>query len=193
MDKRAGEKQRLFVAVPLPPDAVEFVCAAQQALPRGSGVRLVGHKQLHVTLAFIGEVGEAAAADARTVVESLPSDMGGVVFLGGFAFFPTASKARVVAIDIVDEAGLLARMYERVMDGLEGVGVMRREKRSFRAHVTVARLRVPGPIQPMAESGSAPFAVESVCLFKSELKREGAVYTTVACAALSGAEVREKA
>jgi 2'-5' RNA ligase len=76
---------------------------------------------------------------------------------------------------------------------LEGAGVMCREKRPFRAHVTVARLRVPGAVQPMAESGQARFAVESVCLYRSEVKREGAVYTVVACTALSGSEVTEKA
>jgi 2'-5' RNA ligase len=192
VDERSGVKQRLFVAVPLPLDLLGFVRAAQEALPRAPGVRLLRPEQLHVTLAFIGEVDEAKAAAARTVVESVPRETGGEVALGGFAFFPTAKKARVVALDIADEAGLLGGIYERVMGGLEGAGVMRREKRPFRAHVTVARLRAPGPVQPMTESGQARFAVESVCLYRSELKREGAVYTVVACAALSGAEAREK-
>lgn len=178
------------MAVPLPLDLLGFVSAAQEALPRSPGIRLLGPEQLHVTLAFIGEVDEGKAAAAQAVVESVPRDMGGQVVVGGFLCFPTAKKARVVALHIADEAGLLAGLYERVMGGLEGAGVMRREKRPFRAHVTVARLRVPGPVQPMAESGQARFVVESVCLYRSELKREGAVYTVVASAALSGAEAR---
>jgi 2'-5' RNA ligase len=181
------------VAVPLPPDLVGFVSAAQEALPRSSGVRLLGPEQLHLTLAFIGEVDWVKAAAAQAVVESVPGDVGGEVVLGGFVCFPTPKKARVVAMDIADEAGLLAELFERVMGGLEVGGVMHREKRPFRAHVTVARLRLPGPVQPMAESGHARFAVESVCLYRSELKREGAAYTVVARAALSGAEEREKA
>lgn len=193
MDKRAGVKQRLFVAVPLPPDLLNFVLAAQSGLTRSPGVRLLKAEQLHVTLAFIGEVDEAKAAAARAVVQSVPHTMGGQVVLGGIVCFPSEKKARVVALNIADEAGLLLGLYERVMGGLEGAGVMRREKRPFRAHVTIARLRVPGAVQPMAESGQARFAVESVCLYRSEMKREGTVYSVLACASLSGAEVREKA
>jgi len=188
----AGAKQRLFVAVPLPGGLVEFVQTAQEALPRLPGIRLMKPEQLHVTLAFMGEVGEAEAAATREVVETVPEDMGGEVLLGGYLLFPSARKARVIALGIVDAEGIFPALYEHLMRGLETAGVMRREKRPFRAHLTVARLRVPGYVQPMSESGQARFAVESVCLYESRLKREGAEYTVRARAAFSRADAREK-
>jgi RNA 2',3'-cyclic 3'-phosphodiesterase len=180
MAEPTGARQRLFVAVPVPGHLVEFVREAQGLLPCLPGLRFLRPEQLHVTLAFIGEVGEGKAAAARAVVESVPADMGGSGVFGGFLLLPSPRKARVVALSITDEGGAFAALYERVMSGLEAAGVMKREKRPFRAHVTVARLRSPGLVQPTSESGRARFAVESVCLFESALRREGAEYTVLA-------------
>jgi len=171
--------QRLFVAVPLPRGLLGFVSGCQDLLPKLPGLRLMNEQQFHVTLAFIGEVGTEATAAARGVVGAVPGDLGGVGRIERFLFIPSARKARVVALDISDDAGTFARLFEVVMGGLESTGVMRREKRPFRPHLTIARLRYPGPVQPRSESGQAQFAVESVCLYKSELKRGGAVYTVL--------------
>ncbi len=171
--------QRLFVGVPLPEELVGFVQSAQAALEPAPGLRLLRPDQWHVTLAFIGEVDEAKVAAARTVLDSLPSHLGGEGRITRFLMLPSAAKARVVTLEIDDHEGAFSRLFEVVMDGLEAAEVMRREKRPFRPHLTVARLRKPGPVQPRSESGEARYAVESVCLYRSELKREGAVYTVV--------------
>lgn len=177
----------MFVAVPLPVELLGFVQDCQGLLPRRPGLRLMNQEQFHVTLAFIGEVGEEAAAAARRLVESVPPGMGGAGRIERFLFIPSAGKARVVALDISDGEGVFARLYEKVMGGLEAAGVMQREKRPFHPHLTIARLRDPGPVQPRSESGQARFAVESVCLYRSELRREGAVYTVLARTVLTPA------
>lgn len=172
--------QRLFVAVPLPGELLGFVEAAQAALPPAPGLRLLRPEQLHVTLAFVGEVDEAKVAAAEEVVRSVPVDSGGAGRITGFLMLPAPRKARVVTLEVDDGAGVFATLFATVMGGLEGAGVMKREKRPFRPHLTVARLRCPGPVQPRSESGEARFAVESVCLYRSELRREGAAYTVLA-------------
>jgi RNA 2',3'-cyclic 3'-phosphodiesterase len=171
--------QRLFVGVPLPEGLIGFVQSAQEALGTAPGLRLLRPDQWHVTLAFIGEVDETRATTARNVVGSLPHDSGGEGRITRFLMLPSAAKARVVTLEIDDAEGVFSRLYERVMTGLEAGQVMSREKRPFRPHLTVARLRQPGLVRPRSESGEAPFAVQSVCLYRSELKREGAVYTVV--------------
>ncbi|MFH0915591.1 MAG: RNA 2',3'-cyclic phosphodiesterase [bacterium] len=173
------ERQRLFIAVPLPRELLGFVTAAQALLPAVRGLRVLRPDQLHVTLAFIGEVDEAKGAAARAVVDSLPADMGGEGVVGRFLLLPSATKARVVTLEVADDQGVFAGLFAQVMGGLEAARVMEREKRPFRPHLTIARLRTPGPVQPRSENGQARFAVESVCLYKSELKREGAVHTVL--------------
>ena len=101
-----------------------------------------------------------------------------------FLMLPGPAKARVVALEVEDSGRAFVALFERVMGGLEAAAVMRREKRPFRPHLTIARLRTPGPVQPRSHCGQARFAVESVCLYKSELKREGAAYTVLARADL---------
>jgi len=184
MNGARDAQQRLFVAVPLPEEARAFVLQAQGLLPKQPGLRLMTPDQFHVTLAFIGEVGEAKAEAARAVVEAVPSDMGGEGLIERFLLLPSPRRARVVALEVGDRDGVFARLFEHVMAGLERAGVMQREKRPFRPHLTIARLRDPGTVQPRSESGETPYAVESVCLFRSELRREGAVYTVVARARL---------
>jgi len=179
MGDEGGGRQRLFVAVPLPGVLFQFVHVAQESLPRAPGLRLMREEQYHVTLAFIGEVGGSKAQAARAVVRSVPGDMGGEASICGFLLLPSPGKARVVALEMSDEHGVLEGLYEHVMTGLEAAGVMRREKRPFRPHLTIARLRSPVPVQPRSESGRTRFAVESVCLYESELRREGAVYTVL--------------
>jgi 2'-5' RNA ligase len=182
--EQAGDRQRLFVAVPLPAESLGFVAEAQRLLPALPGLRLMREDQLHITLAFIGEVGESKAAAARAVVESLPEELGGEAVIERFLMLPSPKRARVVALELSDPARVFSRLFEAVMGGLERAGVMEREKRPFRPHLTIARLRDAGVVQPKSECGQARYAVESVCLFESELKREGAVYTVRARAAL---------
>jgi RNA 2',3'-cyclic 3'-phosphodiesterase len=173
------ERQRLFVAVPLPGELEALVRRAQESLPSIPGLRLLKPEQWHVTLAFIGAVDAERAATARSVVESLPVDLGGDALIGRFLLLPSPSRARVVTLELADERGVFARLFDTVMGGLEAGGVMKREKRPFRPHLTVARLRTPGDVRPRYESEQARFAVQSVCLYQSELRREGAVYTVV--------------
>jgi RNA 2',3'-cyclic 3'-phosphodiesterase len=173
------ERRRLFVAVPLPTGLQDLVRRAQEALPPVRGLRLLGPEQWHVTLAFIGEVDALKAEGALRVVRELPAGLGGDATIEGFLMLPAASRARVVTLGLGDGQGVLGRLFESVMGGLEGAGVMLREKRPFRPHVTIARLRQPAVVRPRYESEWAAFAVQSVCLYQSELRREGAVYTVV--------------
>lgn len=178
----------MFVAIPLPAGLLPFVERAQEALPPIAGLRLLRADQLHVTLAFIGEVGEEKVRAAEAVVAGLPEDGGGEGILTGFLLLPSSRKARVVALTIEDGKGSFARLFEMVMSGLEAAGVMKREKRPFRPHLTVARLREPGPVVPKSECAQSRYPIESVCLYESELKRGGASYSVLCRRIMEGSE-----
>ncbi len=92
---------------------------AQAALPTSRGLRLISPEQLHVTLAFIGQVGEAVAARAAEVVAGVPSDLGGEAEMGDYLLLPSPGRARVVALALADQDGVFGRLFERVMGGLE--------------------------------------------------------------------------
>jgi 2'-5' RNA ligase len=187
------ERQRLFVAVPLPLDLQPLVRRAQEGLPSIPGLRLLRPEQWHVTLAFIGEVDAEKAAVARSVLETLPTGIGGEAVIDGYLMLPSPSRARVVTLGLEDERGVFRDLFETVMGGLEVEGVMKREKRPFRPHLTIARLRTPSAVRPRFEGERARFAVQSVCLYESELRREGAVYTVVSRRTFEGGDAGARA
>ena len=176
----AEQRERLFIGVPLPAGLRGYVGAAQEAIPRKSGLRLLPEEQWHVTLAFLGEVDQGSGLAARRIVEAIPSSMGGGAWLGGLLMLPSPAKARVVAIAIDDDHQAFGDLYEVIMTSLETAEVMAREKRPFKPHLTVARLRTPGSVRPRSEIERVRYPIESVCLYRSELRREGATYTVLA-------------
>ena len=117
-----SDRQRLFVAVPLPAELRDFVRRAQEALPPVHGLRLLKPDQWHVTLAFIGEVDAAKAAVARDVVEGLPPGMGGEAFLEGFLMLPSPFTARVVTLNLGDGRGVFGALVRGRHGGTRGRG-----------------------------------------------------------------------
>ena len=170
---RGQRSERLFIAVPLPEDVLPLVLEAQQLLPAHPGLRLMKREQLHLTLAFLGEVGLEKRRAAEAVVRSAPTDGGGTVQSAGFLFLPSPRRARVVAVSLDDRQRIMGRLFEHVMAGLEAAEVMHREKRPFRAHLTIARLRDPAELQPKSECRRFGFPVQSVCLYQERVEERG--------------------
>ena len=153
---------------------------ASRRLPPVPGLRLLGPEQWHVTLAFIGEVGAAKAEIARKVVEGLPADMGGEASWSGSSCCRRPSRARVVTLELADEQRSVPGPVRGGHGGLGG----RRGHAAGEEAVPAASHHREAPDarrshdQGMRASGRG-FAVQSVCLYESELRREGAVYTVV--------------
>jgi RNA 2',3'-cyclic 3'-phosphodiesterase len=181
-------RQRLFVGVPCPEELLPVVSRAQESLEGLPGLRPTRREQLHVTLAFLGEVDPAAAGIAREVVRGCAEERAGEATVTGLLPLPSAGRARVVTLKIDDVEQVFGRLFERVMSQLEANQVMQREKRPFRPHLTIARLRSPVRVEPRFEGADAPYPVDSVNLYRSELRREGARYTVVERAPLIGNE-----
>jgi len=98
--------------------------------------------------------------------------------------FPGPGRPRVLWVGIRDGERDLLKLAAGIGRALEGVGLSM-ENRSFKPHVTVARLR--DPRQPrLAEALEAgdqidfePLTVDRVVLFQSRLGIEGPRYTTI--------------
>jgi len=131
-----------------------------------------------VTLRFLGNI-------AREAVVPLVERVGATVldcesFTGELArveLFPTPRRPRIFSLALVPETRwrALAQAVER---GVQAAGFPR-EERSFRAHLTLGRLRsgtLPAMLS-LPEPVAVVFPVREVVLFESELHRSGARYT----------------
>ena len=138
--------------------------------------RPVAPEALHLTLAFLGPRPER---DVATIEEVLRAAAGPAprLALGGGLLLPPR-RARVLCVDVEDPDGTLAALQARVSRGLAATAVYEPEKRPYRAHATVARLR-PRERPPRAIDGAPEplaFRGESLALFVSRLHPHGARY-----------------
>jgi 2'-5' RNA ligase len=142
-------------------------------------MRPVAARQIHITLAFIGE---AAESQVWPAAEALDAAAGGVagLSLGAPVWLPPR-RPRVLALGIHDAEGQLAACQSRIAAAL-GEAIGWRSDRPFLAHLTAIRLgrgfRHEGLILPV--SPAIDFAGGSITLYASRLLPEGAAYESLA-------------
>lgn len=162
--------RRLFFA--LWPDAATraaLVHATRKAVRR-SGGRPVPPANYHITLAFLGDQPAALFDDivrAGSAVVAAPVEFS----LDRFGYFP---KPRVFWVGATERPPELASLARELWDRMEALG-LRREKRPFQAHVTLARKVAALPEVP--SPNPLIWRASSFALVESATEQHGAVYT----------------
>jgi 2'-5' RNA ligase len=188
---------RLFVALWPPADVVAqlgtvLAEVAGKAAP-GPGVRWSGAGQLHLTVAFLGEVDdlhrsrvEQRLARVATRYPPLTLRLDGAGRFGD----------RVLYLRVAGDREGLGRLAASVAAAARRAGV-RLEERAFRAHLTLARGRAGADLRPLVAAldgyRSAGWTAAELHLVRSRLGGgEGgrAAYDTVAAWPLTGPESR---
>lgn len=171
---------RLFVALPLPDPVRRNLAALSSGLP---GARWVAFDNLHLTLRFIGEVGGGEAEDvhhALARIRAEPFD----VSLDGIGCFESGGRVHTLWAGVAKQEHLY-RLHEKIDVALMRAGLPA-DKRKFKPHVTVARLRngdsprIGTFIARNNPFRAGPFRVEHFALYRSHLGGEGAHYEVLA-------------
>jgi len=185
----------MFVAVDLD-DATRSVIAQEQrrAASRGvkpSSIRLVDPGQVHLTLAFLGEV---ASPLSETITDAMRQPFTGIepfrLVLGGLGMFPPRGAPRILWLGLIDGTRSTITLQAAVARRLESLGVTL-EDRAFHPHVTIGRWRDSRPSDRRAiendssRGTAAEMIVDRVTLFESRLSSQGASHFPLAQAQLS--------
>lgn len=196
MTRARDATARLFVAVDLPPQVRDRLAdwgkIAVRVLGLRSGAsspaRVLDPELLHLTLCFLGErpVSEIDAI-AQALAECATAV--GQLRIGAPLWLPPR-RPRALAVEVRDENGAdrpdrLAFLYGELCGALARACGHREQRRRFRAHVTVARLRgnrVRGPEveRPLPATPALSFTPGSVVLYRSWLSPAGARYEALA-------------
>jgi RNA 2',3'-cyclic 3'-phosphodiesterase len=171
-----GPSLRLFVALELPVAARDALVAFRDAAADPEVWRPVATESLHLTLAFLGR---RPATDVTAISAVLHEAAGPAPRLAlTDALLLPPRRARVLCADLADLDGTLAALQRRVSDGLAAAGVYVPEKRPYRAHATVARLRPRARPPRTVDAAPEPleFTGEALTLFESRLHPHGARY-----------------
>lgn len=167
---------RLFVAIEPPEEERERLDELCDDLPEA---RWTQFDQLHLTLAFIGEVDFGRARDVDEGLAAL-TDHGFDLGLRSVGHFPPRGEPRILWAGFAPSEPLMT-LQRHVMRALEHAGC-EVERRKFHPHVTLARLvdashvRVAAWLAARSAFSGPSFAVRELHLLSSVLGRAGATH-----------------
>lgn len=174
---------RLFLAVTPPEAVVAALERLQDDIPVG---RIVPSENLHLTLAFLGEVAERDAEALHDALSDITGPRAEVSLKGLVALGDP--RPRVIAAG-AEASNSLAALHHKIRGALHvaRIGVPRAR---FRPHVTLARLpkvltdadavRVAAFLAARGAAAPGAFVARALTLFRSHLGREGSIYEPLA-------------
>jgi 2'-5' RNA ligase len=164
---------RLFAALELPAPVRDALGAFGRAAAEDDfALRPVRDDALHVTLAFLGHRPLDDIEPARSAVRAAADPGPAPLELSlGEPLWLAPRRPHVLTVEVLDATGALFTLQERVVAELADAVDYEPERRRFRPHVTVARVRHGArPRQrDLPEAPSASFAGAAVTLYRSYL------------------------
>lgn len=179
---------RAFLAFDIPSPVRQALATLIRDLGRlAQGIVWTDAAQLHVTLRFFGEVeselllGEVSQRIAAVARATPPFSLE----CAGIGVFPNWKYPRVIWAGFAGVADRAMQLREHVDDGLAECELPV-DARAFRLHLTIGRAKAlhgKGELVKRVESlgmiqfGEVP--IDHLTLYKSELTKQGAVYTAL--------------
>lgn len=169
---------RLFVGLELPDPVLEQLLAMREEI---AGARWQTANQLHLTLAFIGNVDDGIANSVRAGLQYLEAEPFELQ-LRGVGRFGSRERPNNLWVGASPESPLVA-IHGQIQSILKAAG-LDPDERPFKPHVTLARIgRNAGPTDPFlarfSDVRSPPFRVSRISLFRSTLSQEGSIYEVI--------------
>lgn len=187
--------QRAFIAVEIPAEIQQNVHKETANFRKGieSLIRWVPSQNMHLTLKFLGDV---SPSSVEFLIQMLRNEAGNIpcfnLQLAGLGCFPNLRQPRVIYVEIHAPAALDA-LQRSIESAARRLGY-ESEERPFSAHLTLGRVKqnitavdqqkIRRAIEGIQVDLLGTARVDSVHLYKSELKSSGSVYTRLYSAPL---------
>lgn len=167
---------RLFTAIDIPAPIQDRLYQLGRQVHGG---RAVPATQLHLTLAFIGEVEDHRLEPIRQALAAVAAPSFPLV-LEGIGCFPPRGPARIVWAGVRPQPRLhhLHALIETAL-AVCGIGG---DKRGYSPHITIARIKTPAAFDRSFLNRHATFATEEIAvpefvLYSSRLTPQGAIHS----------------
>lgn len=178
---------RLFLAIELDVHFRQHLLQLQRTFhPLIPKAPLTKPDNLHLTLKFLGEVPDPAIAPLCDSLQPLRATSSISLIADQLVLFPDRGPIRIVGAGLTSPPPLLD-LVSQIETACHTHGFPR-ETRPFRAHITLARPRMPlpPPLRPKLDDAANPafpgptMLIESITLMQSQLRPQGSLYTPVA-------------
>jgi len=179
-----------FVALPVLPVGQAAGDWFSRLSPPPDGTRLLAAADLHLTVAFLGNVGESRARAAfralpPAAIRSFEILLGAIVPMGN----PLRPSALCAMVEQVDAEGpSIAELLVTPRDVIVEAAGLPAETRAMKPHVTLARLRRRAGAEERRRAfawaeegdlGSARIGLDRVCLYMAASDRKARAYDIV--------------
>jgi len=192
------EQVRSFIAIELPGDLKEGLAQlqAQLKLSKPPSVKWVDPYSVHLTLKFLGNIAVGRIPEVTQAIKEATRGLSPFhLEVKGLGVFPNLRRVQVVWVGISGEVDRLGQLQHRIESNLVPLGFTA-ESRPFTPHLTLARLRdraLPDERERFGQLiASTKFEtvyaikVDSINLMRSQLTREGAIYSRLSSVELRG-------
>ena len=186
---------RTFVAVEIPSEIQQNIHKGTTSIRQEIGglVRWVSPENMHLTLKFFGDVSPSNVEFLVQMLRKEAEQVNGFnLHFAGLGSFPNLKRPRVIYNEIQAPAGLNA--LQRGIESASRRLGYESEERPFSPHLTLGRVRqnvtaadqqkIRRCIEGTQVDVLGTARVDSVHLYKSELKPSGSVYTRLYSAPL---------
>lgn len=186
---------RAFIAIGIPSEIQQAIYKTTAPLRAelGASVRWTPPENIHLTLKFLGDISpaqvDALTATLRAQADSVPAFE---VEVGKLGSFPDGKRVRVLWVGLHTPAELAA-LSRGIESACARLGY-ESETRGFSPHLTIGRARqdasaadaqkIRRALEAATIDSLGAVRVDSAHLYKSDLKRDGAVYTKLFSAPL---------
>ncbi len=187
---------RAFISVEIPDEIKGALQDIQQAF-RESRDRItwVRPQGMHITLKFLGDIEEGSIPEIGARMQKAGDNIEPfVIHLLGAGVFPGMKKPRVLWAGIREGAEDLKKIQEDLDSRLEDLGFPI-SIRPFSPHITIGRIKdirdprwFAAQMEKHGDTEIGSMRAESIHLFESRLRPDGAVYTERFFAPLGGAK-----
>lgn len=173
---------RSFISIDV--GALETLVELEREMEKtGASLKLVEPENIHLTLKFLGEIKESMVPEIEDAMRGAVDGVEPFRFaIRGMGAFPGTGYMRVVWVGAEDN-GEMKSISGSINEALRRY---RFKKEAFKPHITLARVRSAAGKEDLLslidrnrDRNFGEVAVDSIKLKKSELKREGPVYSTV--------------
>lgn len=183
------EQVRCFIAIELTEEVKRGLKTIQAQLKSGGQfpVKWADPYGIHLTLKFLGNVAEDRLGEITAAMEEASHGVSPFQLeVRELGVFPNPRRVQVAWVGVGGEVEKLGTLQQRLESGLEGLGFAP-ENRRFTPHLTLARVRDQASAdererfgQLIADTGfeaGYSLPVEAINLMRSQLTREGAIYS----------------
>ena len=185
------EQIRSFIAIELP-DELKLGLTQLEArlkLDKQPWVKWVNPYSIHLTLKFLGNIAVDRTGEITKAMEDAVQGISPFhLEVKELGVFPNLRRVQVAWVGISGEVDKLSQLQKRIETTLTPLGFTP-ESRAFTPHLTLARLRDQASLDERQRLGQliantkfeAAYTIEvdAISLMRSQLTREGAIYSRI--------------